>query len=345
MGYTKEEDNIILKRVEEMGYDNPQTWKMLSKELERSHEHSIRHRFDLITSRESKEIKRYTDEDDKFLCEYVQKNGNNQNTFRELAKLFGVPRQSIQNRHNLLTDKNTWNRGPFTKEEDEQILKNVNVFGNNNETFKELAVNLNRPYYTTIKRRYEWLMNKPSKNLVYWTLEEDKHLIEVLFKKKPNDLKDLDGITSLKVDDFIEASTELGRSKNACYDHWNRKVLPIIKTDILGKPQGVEWMKNLLDYIIENKIITAKQIPYNQVVNEIVPGQTSRSVQELVNRLPRERKDGKNVLSKSPLYDICAKRLEEPSPSSYIGNEEMTNFKLNNANEILEVRNSILKGA
>ena len=180
--YTEEEDSIILKRVKEMGYENPQTWKTLSKELDRSNPLNIKRRYDLITSRESKEMKRYTDEDDKFLCEYVQKNGNNQNTFSELAKLFGVTKGNIQSRHNLLTDENTWNRGPFTKKEDKQILKNVNVFGNNTETFKKLAVNLNRPYHTVIKIRYEWLMNKPSKPQSFWTLEEDKHLIEVLFK-------------------------------------------------------------------------------------------------------------------------------------------------------------------
>jgi hypothetical protein len=110
-------------------------------------------------------------------------------------------------------------------------------------------------------------------------------------------------------------------------------------------PQGVEWMKNILDYISENKIITVKQIPYNQVVNEICPGQTPKSVQIFANNLSREWKDGKKIRSKSPLYNICAKRLEEPSSKSCLGNEEMTNDKLNYANEILEIRNSITKGA
>ena len=113
----------------------------------------------------------------------------------------------------------------------------------------------------------------------------------------------------------------------------------------MGLPQGVEWTKNLLGYIIENKIITVKQIPYNQVVNEICPGQTSRSLQYFANSLYLETKDGKSIRSKAPLYDICAKRLEEPPSNSYLGNEEMTNSKLNYANEILEIRNSIIKGA
>ena len=39
--YTEEEDSIILKRVKEMGYENPQTWKTLSKELDRRYPHNI----------------------------------------------------------------------------------------------------------------------------------------------------------------------------------------------------------------------------------------------------------------------------------------------------------------
>ena len=55
--YTEEEDSIILKRVKEMGYDNPQTWKTFSKELDGSHSSNIKRRYDFITSRESKEKK------------------------------------------------------------------------------------------------------------------------------------------------------------------------------------------------------------------------------------------------------------------------------------------------
>jgi hypothetical protein len=81
------------------------------------------------------------------------------------------------------------------------------------------------------------------------------------------------------------------------------------------------------------------------VAHEICIGQTSTSVHIFANNLSREKKDGKIVRSKAPLYEFCAKRLEEPSSSSYLGNEEMTNDKLNYANEILEIRDSITKGA
>jgi hypothetical protein len=104
-------------------------------------------------------------------------------------------------------------------------------------------------------------------------------------------------------------------------------------------------MKNILDYISETKIITVKQIPYSQVVNEICPGQTSKSVHIFANNLSQEWKDGQKIRSKSPLYDLCAKRLKEPSSYLYLGNEQRTNDKLNYANEILEIRNSITKGA
>ena len=119
-----------------------------------------------------------------------------------------------------------------------------------------------------------------------------------------------------------------------------------MKTDLLRLPQDVEWRKNLLEYIVQNKIITVKKIPYNQVVNEICPGQTSASLQLLFsNDLSGESKDGKQARPKAPLYDICLKRLEEPYINSYLGNEKKADSKLTYANEILEIRDLILKGA
>ena len=81
-----------------------------------------------------------------------------------------------------MTNESTWNRGPFTKEEDELILREVKLYGETIETFKNLAINLNRRLHSHIKRRHELLMNKPSKPPSNWTIDEDKHLIELLFK-------------------------------------------------------------------------------------------------------------------------------------------------------------------
>ena len=180
--YTEKEDNIIIARVNEMGYDNPETWKTLSKELNRYHVSGIKARYDLITSRDSKEMKRYSDEDDKYIIRYIKKNGDNPNSWNELGILFGVLKQSVKTRHDLLTNKKNTKLGPYTKEEDEVILKMVELHGNNTETFKDLATKLNRQYYTGIKDRHEFLMKPPLKPKSNWTIDEDKILLETVFK-------------------------------------------------------------------------------------------------------------------------------------------------------------------
>ena len=40
--YTKEEDSIILKKVQELGYNNPETWKQLCKILGRKYAANIK---------------------------------------------------------------------------------------------------------------------------------------------------------------------------------------------------------------------------------------------------------------------------------------------------------------
>ena len=78
--YTAEEDAIILQRVKEMGYKNIDTWKAIAKELNRDiidsrYLDGIRDRYDLIISRETKEIKRFTEDDDKLIMRFVKKHG------------------------------------------------------------------------------------------------------------------------------------------------------------------------------------------------------------------------------------------------------------------------------
>ena len=144
------------------------------------------------------------------------------------------------------------------------------------------------------------------------------------------------------MDDFIEVSKEIGRTKEACFKHWGRSILPILKTDILQLPQGVEWMEDFLKYIVANRIVTPKRIPFNQVVKDICPGQTSTIISEFANNLLIERNGTKRVRSKDPLHEICTKRLEKPPVNSYLGSEKKANSKLQYIEKILELKNTIL---
>ena len=180
-GFTKEDDALILQRVEEMGYDDRKTWKTLAHELDRDPTpaslQAIKSRYDLITSRDTKEKKRFTKEDDNFISSYVEKNGKSKTTWQELAAKLGMDHPySIKQHHNLMV-KN-YVKGKFTIEEDKIILDDVKIHGNNLETFQKLSKKLNRINHNPIKERFEYLQNKPSKKRSHWGIDEDQLLIQ-----------------------------------------------------------------------------------------------------------------------------------------------------------------------
>ena len=111
-------------------------------------------------------------------------------------------------------------------------------------------------------------------------------------------------------------------------------IVPILKSEILGLPQNVEWQKHVLRYIIENKFTNTKHIPYNKVVMEVCPGQTSMSLCMFLNNLARYAKD-------APFHESCQKFLNNPHPKSYLGNEELAQTKFEYACKILEIRQKL----
>ena len=186
--YTAEEDAIILKRVKEMGYENIETWQTIAKELNREiiapqYLNCIRFRYDLIISRDTKEAKRFTEEDDKLIMRFVTRHGEEKSTWEKLAvKLNMKYAYSVQRRYDLLVIKDNIVTGAFTEEEDRMILSEVETYGNKLQTFKYLREKLNRRGSSNIRARFEWLQNKPSKPTGPWSFNEDQILIENIFQ-------------------------------------------------------------------------------------------------------------------------------------------------------------------
>ena len=181
--YTKEEDALIVQKVEEGGYDSIDTWKTLAIELDQdpTFHSNIRRRYDLIINRDTKEIKRFSEEDDNFILTYVEKNGESKTTWQELAIQLGAASTNTIKRHydNLLKN---FVKGKFTAAEDKIILNYVKIHGNNPQTFKTLREKLNRSAISSIQQRIEYLQNKPSKKRSSWQIEEDIILMEHFFQ-------------------------------------------------------------------------------------------------------------------------------------------------------------------
>ena len=184
--YTAEEDAIIIERVKEMGYENIETWKTIAKELNREiiapqYLNDIRRRYDLIISRDTKETKRFTEEDDKLIMKFVTRHGEGKNTWEKLAVKFNMKyANNVKRRYDHLVIKDNIVTGAFTKEEDRVILSEVEKYGENSQTFKNLCEKLNRRGH--IRERFECLQNEPSQKTGPWSFNEDQILIENIFQ-------------------------------------------------------------------------------------------------------------------------------------------------------------------
>ena len=114
---------------------------------------------------------------------FVTKHGEDKNTWEKLAiKLNMKYSQSVKNRHDLLVIKDSIVTGTFTEEEDRMILSEVEMYGDNLKTFKNICEKLNRRFSNNIRNRFEWLQNKPSKPTGPWSFDEDQILIENIFQ-------------------------------------------------------------------------------------------------------------------------------------------------------------------
>ena len=147
-------------------------------------------------------------------------------------------------------------------------------------------------------------------------------------------MNDLDFLDSSKLNDFDQISGDIGRSKGACYNRWRLNIVPVLKSDIHGLPQNEEWRRDVLRYVIGKKFGSVKEIPYNKVVRDVCPGQTSTSLLSFLNHLSRSAGD-------APFYEYCQKHLNNPHPNSYLGNEELTKAKSEYASQILQIKQKL----
>ena len=120
-----------------------------------------------------------------------------------------------------------------------------------------------------------------------------------------------------------------------CYSRWNIHIVPVLKSDALGVAQNVEWMNDVLRYIVQEKYASTKEIPYSRVVRDCCPGQTSHSVSLFLNSVKRSEKD-------TQLHELCKKRLADPSPNSYLGNDKMAQEYLQYACEIVKLKQTLM---
>ena len=96
----------------------------------------------------------------------------------------------------------------------------------------------------------------------------------------------------------------------------------------------MEWKKDVLRYIIERSYGSVKVIPYNKIVMDVCPGQTSHTLSTYLNNLSRQAGD-------APFYEYCRKHLNDPHPNSYLGNNKLIETKSEYVCKILEIKQNL----
>ena len=246
-----------------------------------------------------KKIIRYTADDDKLILEHVQKLGNNIETWKILAVKLGRKYwKNIKLRYQYILIKEPNVRGRFTPEEDKIILHNVGKNGCSYKAWANTAKQLGRGCPESIKIRNDFLALNKEKKLKKWKLVEDKKLLEIIFRVKQINCDDISSLCSLNEAEFKGIAKELHRTQKSCHLHWEQKMLPILKTHILGLPLNIDWMRDLQRYIVDKKIKSLDELNYELLVDEMFPGQTPHSLKAV---MVSSRYTSMGVLHKIPL--------------------------------------------
>ena len=150
-------------------------------------------------------------------------------------------------------------------------------------------------------------------------------------------MDNVDDLNSVREIDCEGISKELRRSVSSCWLHWQRYLLPILRTHILGLPQNLEWKKDVIVYLMYNKIEWLEDIAYNKVVKDVCPGQTTHSLRLFIFHIRKRTVKGEKILHKEPLHELASKRINDPGNSSFLCDETVVQKKLEHACSIVKV--------
>jgi hypothetical protein len=169
--------------------------------------------------------------------------------------------------------------GKFSKDEDEVILAEVKKNGTGIESWKNLAKILKRNAPCNIKAHYELKLMEASYFSGAYTIEEDKVILEQLFKgRKKIGIKDINAIQRKSL---LPAVSKLYRPINNLNSHWYVKLKPILLSYHLGVLH-FDWKESFANYIVDKKPMTMQEVDWKDAV-EHFPGQSSVSLRICLN--------------------------------------------------------------
>ena len=281
----------------------------------------------------------FSAEDDKKIMEYVKKYGKELETWKKLADIFGKKSYTeIRNHYEFYLERTPTVKGKFSEKEDQLILSYVEKNGKGLNSISDLTKQLDRGSPKSVKDRHEKLVSNNVRNFKKWELFEEEELMKALSNIKEINPRDWTSLETAVTSDFNEVSQKLQRTKGSCYKHWKVILLPILKTHLKGLPLSPEWKKDFRLYIIKHKIRHYKELDLGFIVDEVCPGQTSKSISYYANYVQQIPKNIKNL----PLYEIMKIKMNVKAPNSLVFNSKKMEKDLQRKNDIVDLYKSII---
>ena len=278
-------------------------------------------------SKRIKSKRYFSEEDDKYLAKLVKKHGYSWETFKIGAKEMGrkYP-SSLKSRFDEYIEKQYKVSGPFSPEEDKTILDQIVQHGKTPECLRDIAKELDRSLGSIERRSVRLLSSNAfeTSSLDWkrdWDLMNDEKLIEFVVKLKQIKTKDVISLEDVKPSDLTNIASEMKRSSSSCYNRWMSKIVPTLKTHMKNLPMTSEWKKDILHYIVKNKVKDKRDIDVDILLQDVAPGQTSLSLFIYLDSLKRETINRKAKYSEKSLFQCASRRLREKRQDNPIFNE------------------------
>ena len=129
------------------------------------------------------------------------------------------------------------------------------------------------------------------------------------------------------------ASLELDIHYAKCYQRWQNTLHPILKRHELGMPYNHDWVDEIFQYIVENKIERLDEVDFKHILMKISPGETKGSVRTILSNVVCNFLLTHN--EKAPLHELCELRLEDNKKLGYKSLVKF-NHKAKHANKIIK---------
>jgi hypothetical protein len=180
-----------------------------------------------------------------------------------------------------------WNKGKFSKDEDEIILKEIEANGENSKTFRKVAEVLERPVQS-IKDRYFVQIKCEGRKSGKWNMADYEQFLQFVFQaERTSNKSGFDYINSIPMSVIHDSAKVLGWKPKSMEQKWMQGIRPLLLSYHSGSLHA-DVKPQFYDYLIKNKIVFQQEIDWKDVEKEF-PNHSSPSLKWCIGNIFRNK--------------------------------------------------------